>query len=142
MLRNVRSKMAMTGAAALAMAGAFSAPAVAQDNPDAAEIAAIVAGRSDCPRLYACLWEHKNFSGKRWQGKDNNRTLPSSIDNEASSSFNNGIRCTAHFATLPGYGGQILAEGLGSYRQNLALDPRPGGGNWNDIISSMYWCSK
>ncbi|MFJ3924700.1 peptidase inhibitor family I36 protein [Streptomyces sp. NPDC090022] len=130
----------MTGAAALAMAGAFYTP-VAQADPNAAEIAAIVAGTSDCPRGYACLWVNANWSGSRWQGQYNNPTFPSFIHNKASSSFNNGNNCTAHFATGTWYSGQIMAEGLGSIRQNLSLDPKPGGGTWNDDFESMYWCS-
>ncbi|MDG4856941.1 peptidase inhibitor family I36 protein [Streptomyces sp. T-3] len=144
MVRNVRSKTAMTGAAALLMAGAFSTPALAQADPNAAEIAALVAGTQDCPREYACLWVHANWEGSRWQGKNRNDTLPEWIDNKASSTFNNGVNCTVHFATSTGGSGHVLHEGLGSYRQNLALDPIPGGNgahdNFNDRFSSMYWC--
>ncbi|MCJ0875440.1 peptidase inhibitor family I36 protein [Streptomyces sp. AP-93] len=145
MAENVRSKMAMTGAAALLMAGAFSTPALAQADPNAAEIAAIVAGTNDCPRGYACLWVDANWSGSRWQGQNNNPTLPSFIDDKASSTFNNGNNCPVHFATAQWYGGHIMTEGLGSIRQNLALNPIPHGNgahdNFNDRFSSMYWCS-
>ncbi|WP_018352839.1 peptidase inhibitor family I36 protein [Longispora albida] len=141
MVRNVLSRMAMTGAAALVLAGAFSAPAQAQADPNAAEIASLLAGRGDCPAEYACLWVHRDWQGDRWQGRYNNGTLPSFINNKASSSYNNGRSCTVHFATGTWYSGQIMAEGLGSYRQDLSLDPKPGGGNWNDDFESMYWCS-
>ncbi|QDY79647.1 peptidase inhibitor family I36 protein [Streptomyces qinzhouensis] len=146
MIGNVRSKMAKTGAAALLMTGAFATPALAQTDPNAAEIAALVAGREDCPPRYACLWVHANWSGSRWQGQDNNPTLPSFIDMKASSTYNNGINCPVHFDTVRGYGGHVMAEGLGSYRQNLALNPIPNGNgphdNFNDRFRSMYWCSR
>jgi hypothetical protein len=135
------ARLCMVAVASLAVAvPAFASPASAatrgQDTP-----AALAKAIGDCPDEYACLWVDPDFKGARWQGKNNNRTLPGSIDNKASSSFNNGLRCTAHFTTEPVYGGQVLAEGIGSYRQNLKLNARPGGGNWNDIISSLYWCS-
>ncbi|MGW6704059.1 peptidase inhibitor family I36 protein [Streptomyces sp. NPDC054956] len=134
--------MAVIGAAAVVMAGVFSAPALAQPTgSDSAEIAAIVAGTGDCPRGYSCLWVDANWSGQRWQGQNNNPTLPSFINNKASSSFNNGNNCPVHFATGTYYSGQIMTEGLGSIRQNLSLDAKPGGGNWNDDFESMYWCS-
>ena len=134
MVRNLRFKMAMAGAAALVMTGAFSAPALARAGHDA-EVPAIAAGTGDCPSGYACLWVDSNWSGSRFQGQYNNSTLPSFINNLASSSFNNGNNCTAYFFTEAGYQGQRLAEGLGSVRQNLALD------GWNDTIESLKWCS-
>ncbi|MGV9316583.1 peptidase inhibitor family I36 protein [Streptomyces sp. NPDC003691] len=138
--------MSMTAAAALLMAGAFATPALAETDPNAAEIAAVVAGTADCPRGYACLWVHANWTGQRWQGQYNNPTLPAFIDMQASSSFNNGNNCPVHFDTARGYGGHVMAEGLGSIRQNLALNPIPHGNgphdNFNDRIRSMYWCSR
>ena len=131
----------MVIAASLAVAVpalATPANAAARDGDTAAAVAKAI---GDCPDYYACLWPNPNFGGDHWQGMNNNRTLPGSIDNKASSSFNNGYSCTAHFTTDPVYGGQVLPEGIGSYRQNLKLDARPGG-NWDDIISSLYWCSK
>jgi hypothetical protein len=93
----------------------------------------------DCPSKFACLWTSTGWSGSRWQGQFRNNTLPSSIDNKSLSSANHGQTSVACFWTDPSGRGQVLAEGLGSIRQNLALDPRPGGGNWANIISSLTW---
>ncbi len=106
------------------------------------QVGILPAATQDCPVHYACLWVDSNWSGSRWQGQYNNPTLPSFINNQASSSFNNGTSCTAHFTTNAGYAGNVLSEGIGSIRQNLALDYQPNGQSWNDTIESLYWCSK
>ena len=131
--------MAMVASLAIALL-AFAVPANASTPSPLS--AASAANLADCPSGYACLWLHENWEGSRWQGQANNPTLPPWMDNLGSSSYNHGTRCIAHFTTDPNYGGVELAEPPGSYRQYLTRNERPGGGNWNDIISSLYWCSK
>lgn len=95
-----------------------------------------------CDPGYACLWVDTDWNGAMWKGTFNNTSLPSGIDRKASSSYNNGRSCNAHFTSDMSYQGDVFDEGIGSYRQNLLLNPRPSGGNWNDVIRSLYWCSK
>jgi len=69
-----------------------------------------------------------------WQGIMDNRTLPSGIDNKASSAFNNGNNCTVHWFLGANYSGSWRmdqARGTGSTQLNATFD--------NDI-SSMNWC--
>lgn len=92
----------------------------------------------DCPSEYACLWTGTGWEGRRWQGKNRNNTLPDYIDHNSLSSANHGIHSVACFWTGQNGTGQHLAEGIGSIRQNLALNTRPGG-NWGHAIRSLTW---
>ena len=60
---------------------------------------------SDCPAGYVCLWATTNYSGQRWQGQSNNPTLPSWIDQNADSLYNNGNTCEAVFWNGTNYTG-------------------------------------
>jgi hypothetical protein len=139
----------ITKVARISIAAALAAGAVATVlavAPPQAEADVVASGLADCPVHYACLWQDSNWSGTRWQGQFNNKTLKlsngTSFNNRASSSFNNGTSCTAHFTTDVNYAGNVLSEGIGSIRQNLALDFQPNGVSWNDTIESLWWCSK
>jgi hypothetical protein len=129
---------ALAAGAATALLAAAPAQAGVRTGQDAV---ISPASTTQCQNGYACLWSDAGWVGTFWQGTNNNSSLPSGIDRKASSTFNNGNNCVAHFTTAQSYGGDVLAEPLGSIRQNLALDAR-GSGNWNDVIRSLYWCSK
>lgn len=117
---------------------AFAAPAQAATQTAATAVAPRALG--DCPSSYACLWPLTDGQGSRWQGQNWNSTLPSYIDNNSWSSYNHGVNCTVHFWTGAGYTGVPMNEGIGSRRADLRQNPRPDGGNWADVISSVSWC--
>ncbi|BFU42503.1 peptidase inhibitor family I36 protein [Krasilnikovia sp. MM14-A1004] len=142
MMNNARRAATVLAAFALT-AGAFAAPAQAAPGSGktpvpAGDVSTLSLG--DCPSEYACLWPLNNFEGRRWQGRNANSTLPSYIDNNSWSSFNNGVNCTVHFWEGPGYTGVAFNEIIGSRRADLRQNSRPGGGSWADVISSMNWC--
>jgi hypothetical protein len=53
---------------------ALSLAVPAQATTHSAPSAAIAAGRDDCPTKYVRLWVDRNFTGARWQSKNNNAT--------------------------------------------------------------------
>ena len=142
--RNAVAVLAAVAASAVVFAGPAQAGTRVTVTAAAVTTARVAPqATSDCPVHYACLWVNTNWSGStHWQGQFNNPTLPSSINNKASSSFNNGTSCTAHFTSNAGYAGNVLPEGIGSIRQNLALNLQPDGTSWDNTIESLYWCSK
>ena len=129
MLRTVGRVAAVTTAVAAA-ALALAAPAQAS--------------KSDCQSGRACLWTHAYYNGtgeanpQFWQWPNSVDTLPSWIDNQASSAMNNGNNCRADFYTDPYHQGDRLPMYLKDFRDNLALDAR-GSDTWNDVISSLLW---
>jgi hypothetical protein len=127
-------------APAQAATGNGKTPAPATPSPAAAAGVASPQALGDCPSHYACLWVLTNFTGTRWQGENANSTLPASIDNNSWSSYNNGVNCTVHFWTGPGYTGVAFNEIIGSRRADLRQNNRPDGGTWADVISSVNWC--
>jgi hypothetical protein len=142
---DVMRRVAVLAAATATTAFAFTIPAgavtgtAAPATPTTATAAAMRLAVQDCPSQYACLWTQPGWTGERWQGKNRNKTLPDFIGNKSRSSANHGVNSVACFWTDPNGQGQVLAESLGSIREDLALDARPGGGNWANIISSLTW---
>jgi hypothetical protein len=113
----------------------------AQAEPAAAATITAVVGPQavqDCPSEYACLWTGTGWEGQRWQGKNRNNTLPAYIDRKSLSSANHGIHSVACFWTGQNGTGQVFPEGIGSIRQDLRLNTRPGG-NWGLVIRSLTW---
>lgn len=115
----------VAGSLALAVAG-LAAPARAEDS-------VAVKAYTDCPSAYACLWYYTSYSGDRWQGTNANPTLPSWIDNNSESAYNNGVNCSVHWYVNSYYSGSVWTFG----RQVGTPDLGTG---WRNVISSMNWC--
>jgi hypothetical protein len=142
-MRNNARRVATVLASLALTVVALAAPAQASTGSGKTPVPASAASSralGDCPSHYACLWTLNNWTGTRWQGQNSNSTLPASIDNNSWSSYNNGVNCTVHFWTGPGYTGVAFNEGIGSRRADLRLNNRPDGGTWADVISSVSWC--
>lgn len=136
----------MTGfrgvAAALAagLAATFLAGSAAQAAPAHRQAAA--AG-GPCNSGSVCLWTGAGYTGDRWQWPNSERTLPAFIFDKASSAVNHGRECTVYLYAGAGYsGGEPLAMYRGDSLADLSLVSRVESGNWNNVISSVKWCSR
>jgi peptidase inhibitor family I36 len=112
---------------------------VANGTPIATMAEVVPQAVQDCPSGYACLWTSPGWSAQRWQSTTRADTLPSFIDGKAKSAANHSASRVACFWTGQFGTGQALREGPGSIRQNLSLEPQPGGGNWGHGIRSLTW---
>jgi hypothetical protein len=83
------------------------------------------------------------LSGRRWQGRNINVPVPDYINDQSQSSANHGIHSVACFWSYGDdegtYAGNVLAEGIGSIRENLNLNKRDGTHSWAKSISALTW---
>jgi hypothetical protein len=114
-------------------------PATANGAGNGLTAAVVPPSVQDCPVHYACLWTNTDWRDGRWQGQWQNDRLPGFIDQKSNSSANHSLTNYACFWTEQYGQGQVFAEGPGSIRQNLSLDPRPVGKNWANVIRSLTW---
>jgi hypothetical protein len=124
------------------MATAVSAALVPLASPaQAAPARPLASGYKDCPQKFVCAWWDRNFTGRRWQGENDNWDMNVS-DKQASSVFNNGRTCDVWLWTEDRYTGDSLYLYKGSRLAYLNENPGPSPvGSWEDVIQSAHWCT-
>jgi len=143
---HVLRRAAVVTAATVVAALAFTAPAHAAGGAALSGIAGVTVAAApplrdlgDCPNDYACLWNDRNWTHRRWQGTHDNTPVASSINNASRSSANWDDSRTACFWDNDNGTGDHLSEGPHSIRADLRQDPKPGGGSWDHKISALTW---
>jgi hypothetical protein len=140
------------GAAGLVLVPALPATAAAAALASVAPATEPVTinGAADCPSSYVCFWSDPQFKGRMGKLAGNNPTwsvFPQpdcgrtrNWEDCASSTFNNGNRCSVNLYKDPDYRGTYLWEQRGSLRYDLNHDKDQHGLSFNDTISSNKWC--
>lgn len=150
----VAALAAPTGAAASSGAIASGTTVSGKVAPFAADgrqvDAAALAGMSDCPLSWFCVWNNTNFSDGpgKWQNNEwrytnwRHDSCPNKSWNDcASSLYNHGQSCKVTFYENIDFGPGAFFYQLprGSYLANLALDKWSDGTSPNNKISSHQW---